>query len=193
MDLRDKEEVGKEHCCLVKSFLETRHLFSSWRLSVDISILTTWRSHNFFSPKLSMIQSSLRFLSFSPSLLPFLSLFFFSFFFFGGEWWSGGNSLASTLGGQNKRNISTLDLPFRLFIFSLGWGRSTTSRVSWQYHIEIVGECGLLSANHPIDTEYMLNARRSLGCWGYGKRGGQSEEMIFGLRGWKVSYGEIGG
>lgn len=79
------------------------------------------KSYNFFPPKLCLIQSFSRFsFSFSPffplSLLPFLPSFS------GGEWWRGSNPLASHyLGGQNQRNISTLDLPFRLFAFELVW------------------------------------------------------------------------
>lgn len=86
LDLQDKEEEGDEHCRLVKSFLETRHPFSSWRFSADvISILTTLRSLNFFSPNLVWSRLLLDFylslfFSVPPALLPLpFSLFIF--------WW----------------------------------------------------------------------------------------------------------
>ena len=136
------------------------------------------KSYNFFSPKLCLIQSFSRFsfsfspffpLSLHPSLLPSgslpPSLLPFLPSFFGGEWWRGSNPLASHyLGGQNKRNISTLDLPFRLFAFELEFGKKNDLKNFLTVSYWIVDKYKLLFDNHPTDIEYTLNARLSLGC-----------------------------
>lgn len=78
--------------------------------------------YNFFllQTLIQSFQGFLSFLPFSPSLspsLPSLPSSFPSFLFFG-EWWRGGNPFACCyLEVQNQRNLSIVDLPFRLFAF----------------------------------------------------------------------------